>query len=121
MRTTGPQLWLVAAGIALGYLARIILGGPATELEPLNSFTDPIVEPEEETIDLPIIGEEPVKDGSGLVPPIVGAGQITTGVDDEINESALLISLMMKPQCLNRTVSRSVLPDVPSAAIQPAS
>ena len=70
MRTSGPQLWLVAAGIGLGYLARIVLGGPPTESEPINSFNSPIVEPEEESIDLPIIGKEPDKDESGLVPPI---------------------------------------------------
>lgn len=78
MRTTGPQLWLVAAGIGLGYLARIVLGGPSAEPEPLNSFTDPIVEPEEDTIDLPIIGKEPPNDNSGLVPPIVVPGKTTT-------------------------------------------
>jgi hypothetical protein len=78
MRTAGPQLWLVAAGIGLGYLARITLGGPPAEPEPLNSFPDPIVEPEEETIDLPIIGKESVRDGSGLVPPIRVPGRTTT-------------------------------------------
>ena len=70
MRTTGPQLWLVALGIGLGYLARIVFGGPATDPVPDNSFRTPIVDPVEEIIDLPIIGDQSVEDASGLVRPI---------------------------------------------------
>lgn len=88
-RTSGPQLWLVAAGIGLGYLARIVLGGPSDEPEPLNSFTEPIVEWEEETIDLPIIGKESTNEGSGPVPPIVVPGKITTAATSKHTDSEL--------------------------------
>jgi hypothetical protein len=48
------KLGLVAAGIALGYLARLVLGGPEEESLP-RAFDQPVVEPAEEVIDLPLI------------------------------------------------------------------
>ena len=86
-RFYGSQLILIAIGITLGYLARLAFGGPETDAEPKTSFNHPIVEPVEESIDLPLIKKAlPTKkapidktplqeapaadDTSGLVPPI---------------------------------------------------
>lgn len=46
---------LIAIGIALGYLARIVVGPPASAEFPDRKFREPLVEPVEEFIDLPII------------------------------------------------------------------
>ena len=67
------RLGLVATGIALGYLARIVLGAPAEEAGPTRTIDRPLpanVEFEEEVIDLPIIKDHEDENESGLVPPI---------------------------------------------------
>ena len=46
---------LVAIGIALGYLARFVFGPPESTDLPKREFREPLVEPTEEIIDLPII------------------------------------------------------------------
>ncbi len=46
---------LIAIGIALGYWARIVIGPPASDEFPDRAFREPLVEPVEEFIDLPII------------------------------------------------------------------
>ena len=48
------KLGLIAAGIALGYLARLVFGVPAEE-SMSRSFDQPVVQPAEEIIDLPLI------------------------------------------------------------------
>ena len=74
---------LVAVGIALGYLARLILGAPAEETGPTRQIDRPLpqktdVDPEE-VIDLPIIkpGEDEDVE-SGMVPPIRLPGALPT-------------------------------------------
>ena len=76
----GMRMTLVALGICLGYLARLILGAPAEETVPPRTIDRPLPEKpqrveEEEVIDLPIElptieldGNQPAT--SGLVPPI---------------------------------------------------
>lgn len=74
---------LVTVGVALGYLARLILGAPAEETGPTRQIDRPLPErtsvDHEEVIDLPLIklGEdEDVQ--SGLVPPIRLPGVLPT-------------------------------------------
>lgn len=72
---------LVAMGICLGYLARLILGAPADETGPRRTINRPLPEKpqvdHEEVIDLPIIKlnkDQPAE--SGLVPPIRMPGSL---------------------------------------------
>ncbi len=83
------RLLLVAFGISLGYLARLVLGAPETDVPPTRLFNSPVTEPE--TIDLPLINydgkkgvpqqknkqdydeqkdSDPGDDSSGIVPAI---------------------------------------------------
>lgn len=55
------RLWLVAVGVALGYLARYVLGAPEDVSNQMfeHKFYQPMVQPnetdEDEVIDLPLI------------------------------------------------------------------
>ena len=54
-RIQDSQLWLVALGIGLGYLARLMLGPPDLDANPPRKFAVPLAETSEEFTDLPII------------------------------------------------------------------
>ena len=83
---------LVAVGIALGYLARLILGAPAEETGPTRKIDRPLpekvsVDPEE-VIDLPIIKLDENEDAeSGLVPPIHLPGALPIGAQTAHNSN----------------------------------
>ena len=63
---------MVALGISLGYLARLVLGAPVDDDGPTRTINRPLpkkVEGVEPVIDLPIIKDEEESE-TGLVPPI---------------------------------------------------
>jgi len=69
---------LILTGIALGWIARLVIGAPAEELGPARSINRPLnAEHEDEDIDMPIIRSESTPqepdaqdESGGLVPPI---------------------------------------------------
>ena len=80
-RYFGMRMTLVALGICLGYLARLILGAPVVEDGPTRTIDRPLPEKaevdHEEVIDLPIIKLDNDQSGeSGMVPPIRLPGQL---------------------------------------------
>lgn len=78
-------------GLALGWLARIVLGVPAEETGPSRSIQRPLSKPAvEEVIDLPILDSQgqPVQqrqDQSGLVPPLRLPGQFPGQLPGQAN------------------------------------
>ena len=73
---TNSRIALVLLGVALGLLSRTILGVPESEPVPAMTIDRELVEPNSETIDIPLINRRPEnmrrprKQPSGLVPPI---------------------------------------------------
>ncbi|MEL7497075.1 MAG: hypothetical protein AAFN77_05655 [Planctomycetota bacterium] len=74
-----PRLALIAAGVGLGMLARVMLGVPESDPQPKRTIERPINEADERVPELPIIKASDDQPVSGLVPPIQLPGQLPTG------------------------------------------